>query len=74
MLLFDIVNGMIENVIGMFELLMVVVGYFWINDWDVIVLMVVEELLIVVVVLYMVKLLCVVGGFCMLSSGLLMCV
>ncbi|AQQ37887.1 MULTISPECIES: hydroxymethylglutaryl-CoA reductase, degradative [Burkholderia] len=68
----DTANGMIENVIGTFELPMAVAGYFRINDRDVIVPMAVEEPSIVAAASYMAKLSRAAGGFHTSSSGPLM--
>nr|WP_175800720.1 hydroxymethylglutaryl-CoA reductase, degradative [Burkholderia anthina] len=68
----DTANGMIENVIGTFELPMAVAGYFRINDRDVIVPMAVEEPSIVAAASYMAKLSRAAGGFRTSSSGPLM--
>ncbi|MEB2602712.1 hydroxymethylglutaryl-CoA reductase, degradative [Burkholderia cenocepacia] len=68
----DTANGMIENVIGTFELPMAVAGYFRINDRDVIVPMAVEEPSIVAAASYMAKLSRAAGGFRTSSSGQLM--
>lgn len=68
----DTANGMIENVIGTFELPMAVAGYFRINDRDVIVPMAVEEPSIVAAASYMAKLSRATGGFRTSSSGPLM--
>ncbi|AOR71713.1 hydroxymethylglutaryl-CoA reductase, degradative [Burkholderia stabilis] len=65
-------NGMIENVIGTFELPMAVAGYFRINGRDVIVPMAVEEPSIVAAASYMAKLSRATGGFRTSSSGPLM--
>ncbi|MCM3372998.1 3-hydroxy-3-methylglutaryl-CoA reductase, partial [Bacillus velezensis] len=64
----DTANGMIENVIGTFELPMAVAGYFRINDRDVIVPMAVEEPSIVAAASYMAKLSRAAGGFRTSSS------
>ena len=68
----DAANGMIENVIGTFELPMAVAGYFQINGKDVIVPMVVEEPSIVAAASYMAKLARETGGFRTSSTGPLM--
>ncbi|MBJ9592154.1 hydroxymethylglutaryl-CoA reductase, degradative [Burkholderia seminalis] len=68
----EVANGMIENVIGTFELPMAVAGYFRINDRDVIVPMAVEEPSIVAAASYMAKLARAAGGFRTSSSGPLM--
>jgi hydroxymethylglutaryl-CoA reductase len=65
-------DGMIENVIGTFELPMAVAGYFQINGKDVIVPMVVEEPSIVAAASYMAKLAREAGGFRTSSTGPLM--
>ena len=65
-------NGMIENVIGTFELPMAVAGYFQINGKDVIVPMVVEEPSIVAAASFMAKLAREAGGFRTSSTGPLM--
>lgn len=65
-------NGMIENVIGTFELPMAVAGNFQINGKDVIVPMVVEEPSIVAAASYMAKLARASGGFRTSSTGALM--
>jgi hydroxymethylglutaryl-CoA reductase len=65
-------NGMIENVIGTFQLPMAVAGYFQINGKDVIVPMVVEEPSIVAAASFMAKLARVGGGFHTSSTGPLM--
>jgi len=65
-------NGMIENVIGTFELPMAVAGYFQINGKDVIVPMAVEEPSIVAAASFMAKLARVSGGFQTSSTGPLM--
>ncbi|MFM0501441.1 hydroxymethylglutaryl-CoA reductase, degradative [Paraburkholderia caffeinilytica] len=68
----DTANGMIENVIGTFELPMAVAGYFQINGKDVIVPMAVEEPSIVAAASFMAKLARVSGGFQTSSTGPLM--
>lgn len=65
-------NGMIENVIGTFELPMAVAGYFQINGKDVIVPMAVEEPSIVAAASFMAKLARDAGGFRTSSTGPLM--
>jgi hydroxymethylglutaryl-CoA reductase len=65
-------NGMIENVIGTFELPMAVAGYFQINGKDVIVPMAVEEPSIVAAASFMAKLSRDAGGFRTSSTGPLM--
>ncbi|MFL9997905.1 hydroxymethylglutaryl-CoA reductase, degradative [Paraburkholderia sediminicola] len=68
----DTANGMIENVIGTFELPMAVAGYFQINGKDVIVPMAVEEPSIVAAASFMAKLSRGAGGFRTSSTGPLM--
>ncbi|CAG9274984.1 hydroxymethylglutaryl-CoA reductase, degradative [Paraburkholderia unamae] len=65
-------NGMIENVIGTFELPLAVAGYFQINGKDVIVPMAVEEPSIVAAASFMAKLAREGGGFRTSSTGPLM--
>jgi hydroxymethylglutaryl-CoA reductase len=65
-------DGMIENVIGTFELPMAVAGYFQINGKDVIVPMAVEEPSIVAAASFMAKLSRDAGGFITSSTGPLM--
>ncbi|MGH8782040.1 hydroxymethylglutaryl-CoA reductase, degradative [Paraburkholderia sp.] len=65
-------NGMIENVIGTFELPLAVAGYFQINGRDVIVPMAVEEPSIVAAASFMAKLAREAGGFRTSSTGPLM--
>lgn len=65
-------DGMIENVIGTFELPMAVAGYFQINGKDVLVPMAVEEPSIVAAASYMAKLARDAGGFRTSSTGPLM--
>lgn len=65
-------DGMIENVIGTFELPMAVAGYFQINGKDVIVPMAVEEPSIVAAASFMAKLARDAGGFRTSSTGPLM--
>lgn len=65
-------DGMIENVIGTFELPMGVAANFQINERDVLVPMVVEEPSIVAAASYMAKLARESGGFQTSSSGALM--
>jgi hydroxymethylglutaryl-CoA reductase len=65
-------NGMIENVIGTFELPMAVAGYFQINGKDVIVPMAVEEPSIVAAASFMAKLSRDAGGFRTSCTGPLM--
>ncbi|HEY1130998.1 MAG TPA: hydroxymethylglutaryl-CoA reductase, degradative [Roseateles sp.] len=68
----DRANGMIENVIGTFELPMAVAGNFQLNGRDVIVPMVVEEPSIVAAASFMAKLARDCGGFETSSTGPLM--
>lgn len=68
----EVANGMIENVIGTFELPMAVAGYFQINGKDVIVPMAVEEPSIVAAASFMAKLSRTAGGFQTSSTGPLM--
>jgi hydroxymethylglutaryl-CoA reductase len=68
----EIANGMIENVIGTFELPLAVAGYFQINGKDVIVPMAVEEPSIVAAASFMAKLSRETGGFQTSSTGPLM--
>ena len=65
----DVANGMIENVIGKFELPYAVAGYFQINGRDVLVPMVVEEPSVVAAASYMAKLVRESGGFQTSSTG-----
>jgi len=65
-------DGMIENVIGTFELPMGVAGYFQLNGKDVLVPMVVEEPSVVAAASFMAKLARQAGGFQTSSSGPLM--
>lgn len=65
-------DGMIENVIGTFELPFAVAGYFQINGQDVLVPMVVEEPSVVAAASFMAKLVRESGGFQTSSSGPLM--
>ncbi|HVL07867.1 MAG TPA: 3-hydroxy-3-methylglutaryl-CoA reductase, partial [Burkholderiaceae bacterium] len=65
-------DGMIENVIGTFELPFAVAGYFQINGKDVLVPMVVEEPSVVAAASFMAKLVRESGGFQTSSSGPLM--
>ncbi|RKP47161.1 hydroxymethylglutaryl-CoA reductase, degradative [Pararobbsia silviterrae] len=67
-----VADGMIENVIGTFELPLAVAGYFQINGKDVIVPMAVEEPSIVAAASFMAKLSRVAGGFQTSSTGPLM--
>lgn len=65
-------NGMIENVIGKFELPYAVAGYFQINGRDVLVPMAVEEPSVVAAASFMAKLVRASGGFQTSSTGPLM--
>ena len=65
-------NGMIENVIGTFQLPMAVAGYFQINGRDVLVPMAVEEPSIVAAASFMAKMAREAGGFVTSSTGPLM--
>lgn len=65
-------DGMIENVIGTFELPLAVAGYFQINGRDVLVPMAVEEPSIVAAASYMAKMAREAGGFVTSSTGPLM--
>jgi hydroxymethylglutaryl-CoA reductase len=65
-------NGMIENVIGTFQLPMAVAGYFQINGRDVLVPMAVEEPSIVAAASFMAKMARDAGGFITSSTGPLM--
>jgi hydroxymethylglutaryl-CoA reductase len=65
-------DGMIENVIGTFELPMGVAGNFQINGKDVLVPMAVEEPSVIAAASYMAKLARVAGGFQTSSSGPIM--
>ncbi|WP_332746928.1 hydroxymethylglutaryl-CoA reductase, degradative [Hydrogenophaga sp.] len=65
-------DGMIENVIGTFELPFAIAGYFQINGKDVLVPMVVEEPSVVAAASFMAKLVRESGGFQTSSSGPLM--
>lgn len=65
-------NGMIENVIGTFELPLAVAGNFQVNGRDVLVPMVVEEPSVVAAASYMAKLARECGGFQASSTGPLM--
>ncbi len=65
-------NGMVENVIGKFELPYSVAGYFQINGRDVLVPMVVEEPSVVAAASFMAKLVREAGGFQTSSSSPLM--
>ncbi|MGX1180706.1 hydroxymethylglutaryl-CoA reductase [Pseudomonas sp. IAP-CY TE4608] len=68
----DIANGMIENVIGTFELPFAVASNFQVNGRDVLVPLVVEEPSIVAAASYMAKLARANGGFITSSSAPLM--
>lgn len=68
----DVANGMIENVIGKFELPFAVAGNFQLNGRDVLVPMVVEEPSVVAAASYMAKLIREAGGFRTSSTGPLM--
>jgi len=68
----DIANGMIENVIGKFELPYAVASNFQVNGRDVLVPLVVEEPSIVAAASYMAKLARANGGFITSSSAPLM--
>ncbi|MES2205451.1 MAG: hydroxymethylglutaryl-CoA reductase, degradative [Pseudomonadota bacterium] len=68
----DTANGMIENVIGKFELPYAVAGYFQLNGRDVLVPMVVEEPSVVAAASHMAKLIRESGGFQTSSTGPLM--
>ncbi len=65
-------NGMIENVIGTFELPYAVAGYFQINGQDVLVPMAVEEPSVVAAASYMAKIARQTGGFQTSSTGPIM--
>lgn len=65
-------NGMVENVIGKFELPYSVAGYFQLNGKDVLVPMVVEEPSVVAAASFMAKLIREAGGFQTSSTGPLM--
>src|SRR3546814_5071145 len=65
-------NGMIENVIGKFELPYAVAGYFQVNGRDVIVPMAVEEPSVVAAASFLAKLARRSGGFKTSSTGPLM--
>jgi hydroxymethylglutaryl-CoA reductase len=65
-------NGMVENVIGTFELPFGIGGYFQVNGRDVLVPMVVEEPSVVAAASYMAKLARDCGGFETSSTGPLM--
>lgn len=68
----DRANGMVENVIGTFELPFGIGGYFQVNGRDVLVPMVVEEPSVVAAASYMAKLARECGGFETSSTGPLM--
>ncbi len=68
----EVADGMIENVVGTFELPFAVAANFQINGRDVLVPMVVEEPSIVAAASYMAKLARVGGGFTTSSTGPLM--
>lgn len=68
----DLANGMIENVIGTFELPFGVAGNFQVNGRDVLVPMVVEEPSVVAAASFMAKLARECGGFEASSTGPLM--
>jgi len=68
----DVADGMIENVIGTFELPFAVAGNFQINGRDVLVPMVVEEPSVVAAASYMAKLARESGGFQTSSTGPIM--
>jgi len=68
----DLANGMIENVVGTFELPFGVAGYFQVNGRDVLVPMVVEEPSVVAAASYMAKLARECGGFETSGTGPLM--
>lgn len=65
----DIANGMIENVIGKFELPYAIAGNFQVNGKDVLVPMVVEEPSVVAAASYMAKLARQAGGFQASTTG-----
>lgn len=65
-------DGMIENVIGKFELPYAIAGYFQVNGKDVLVPMAVEEPSVVAAASYMAKLVRASGGFQTSSTGPLM--
>ncbi|MGB6103972.1 MAG: hydroxymethylglutaryl-CoA reductase, degradative [Pusillimonas sp.] len=65
-------DGMIENVVGKFELPYAIAGYFQINGKDVLVPMAVEEPSVVAAASYMAKLVRANGGFHTSSTGPLM--
>ena len=68
----EVANGMVENVIGKFELPYSVAGYFQINGRDVLVPMVVEEPSVVAAASFMAKIIRESGGFQTSSTGPLM--
>ena len=68
----EIANGMIENVVGKFELPYAVAGYFQVNGRDVLVPMAVEEPSVVAAASFMAKLARGSGGFQTSSTGPLM--
>ncbi|MDT6961793.1 hydroxymethylglutaryl-CoA reductase, degradative [Cupriavidus sp. SZY C1] len=68
----DRANGMIENVVGTFDLPLGIAGYFQINGRDYVVPMVVEEPSVVAAASFMAKLARQDGGFQASSSGPLM--
>jgi hydroxymethylglutaryl-CoA reductase len=68
----EVANGMVENVIGKFELPYSIAGYFQVNGRDVLVPMVVEEPSVVAAASYMAKIVREAGGFQTSSSGPLM--
>src|SRR5450830_356514 len=68
----DVANGMIENVVGTFQLPMGVAGYFQLNGKDVLVPMAVEEPSVVAAASFMAKLIRDCGGFHTSSSAPLM--
>ncbi|ASU39194.1 hydroxymethylglutaryl-CoA reductase, degradative [Herbaspirillum sp. meg3] len=68
----DVANGMIENVVGTFQLPMGVAGYFQLNGKDVLVPMAVEEPSVVAAASFMAKLIRDCGGFHTSSSEPLM--
>lgn len=68
----DLANGMVENVIGTFELPFAIAGYFQLNGRDVMVPMVVEEPSVVAAASFMAKIIRGCGGFETSSTGPLM--
>ncbi|GAA4024989.1 hydroxymethylglutaryl-CoA reductase, degradative [Actimicrobium antarcticum] len=68
----EVANGMVENVIGKFELPYSIAGYFHLNGRDVLVPMVVEEPSVVAAASFMAKIIRQAGGFQTSSSGPLM--